>query len=173
MKVSYLIRKSPLGLVLVAHTDDGLCSVMLGDEEGSLEAELRGRFPRAEIVHEPRSETGSEYAEQVLSQISSQAPQLMPRLASGGTAFQQAVWDALREIPAGSTASYTDLARRIGRPRSVRAVAGACAANRIAIVIPCHRAVRSNGDLSGYRWGVERKRALLALEGARLTAASR
>jgi AraC family transcriptional regulator of adaptative response/methylated-DNA-[protein]-cysteine methyltransferase len=125
--------------------------------------DLQGRFPEAHLV-----ETAvTDVHKKVVEFVEAPSAALDVRLDAHGTDFQRRVWRALREIPAGATASYLDIANRIGSPKSVRAVAQACAANPIAVVIPCHRVVRTDGGLSGYRWGVERKRALLAREGAR------
>jgi AraC family transcriptional regulator of adaptative response/methylated-DNA-[protein]-cysteine methyltransferase len=137
----------------------------MGDDPGALARDLQDRFPHAELIG------GDADFEALVAKVVGfvEAPSLgldLP-LDVRGTAFQQRVWQALREIPAGSTASYADIAKRIGAPKSVRAVAQACAANAIAVGIPCHRVVRINGALSGYRWGVARKRALLERETAR------
>jgi AraC family transcriptional regulator of adaptative response/methylated-DNA-[protein]-cysteine methyltransferase len=150
-----------LGWVLAAATDRGLCAIDLGDEPATLEAELRSRFPRAQIVHDPGFAGAMQ---EIVGFLDAPERGLSLPLDIQGTAFQRRVWAALREIPAGSTLSYTEVAERIGAPAAVRAVAGACAANKLAVAIPCHRVVRQNGDLSGYRWGVERKRRLLARE---------
>lgn len=150
-----------LGWVLVAATPRGLCAIDLGDEPAILEAELRRRFPHAHLSHDADF---AEWVQQVVDFLDAPARGLALPLDIQGTAFQRRVWAALREIPAGSTLSYSQVAERIGAPTSVRAVAGACAANTLAVAIPCHRVVRQDGDLSGYRWGVERKRRLLARE---------
>jgi AraC family transcriptional regulator of adaptative response/methylated-DNA-[protein]-cysteine methyltransferase len=135
----------------------------MGDDPDALARDLQDRFPRATLIG------GDQAFEQVVASVVGfvEAPRLgldLP-LDVRGTAFQQRVWQALREIPAGRTASYTEIAERIGAPTAVRAVAQACAANALAVAIPCHRVVRTDGNLSGYRWGVERKRALLDKEG--------
>ncbi len=150
-----------LGWVLVAATSRGLCAIDLGDDLDALEAGLRTRFPHARLVHDPDF---ADWVQQVVDFLDAPAKGLALPLDIQGTAFQRRVWAALREIPAGSTLSYSQVAERIGAPTAVRAVAGACAANTLAVAIPCHRVVRRNGDLSGYRWGVERKRRLLARE---------
>jgi AraC family transcriptional regulator of adaptative response/methylated-DNA-[protein]-cysteine methyltransferase len=139
-----------------------VCAIFLGDDPDVLVQNLQDRFPRATLIG------GDAEFEQLVAQVVGlvEAPGVgfdLP-LDVRGTAFQQRVWQALREIPAGSTVSYTDIARRIGAPKSVRAVAQACGANPLAVAIPCHRVVRNDGGLSGYRWGVERKRALLQRE---------
>jgi AraC family transcriptional regulator of adaptative response/methylated-DNA-[protein]-cysteine methyltransferase len=139
-----------------------VCAISLGDDPEILVRDLRDRFPRAEPTG------GDSEFEQILAQVADfiEAPALGLNLPLDirGTAFQRRVWQALRETPVGATVSYTELARRIGRPSSVRAVAGACAANTLAVAIPCHRAVRNDGALSGYRWGVQRKAELLRRE---------
>ncbi len=151
-----------LGKVLVAATENGICAILLGDDNKALVDDLRARFPRTELTEE-RTELEPALA-QAARVIESPELGIEVPLDVCGTAFQRRVWRALREIPSGKTASYMDIATRIGSPKSVRAVARACASNPIAVAIPCHRVVRSDGDLSGYRWGVERKQALLARE---------
>jgi AraC family transcriptional regulator of adaptative response/methylated-DNA-[protein]-cysteine methyltransferase len=134
----------------------------LGDDPGSLVQELRQRFPKAErIDDDPDFE---QLVAKVVRLIEAPAENFGLPLDLLGTPFQRRVWQALREIPAGNTVSYSELARRLGVPKSVRAVAGACAANRLAVAVPCHRAIRSDGTLSGYRWGMERKIELLKRE---------
>jgi len=160
----FAIGECSLGAILVAATDKGVCAILLGDDADTLVRDLEDRFPKAQLIG------GDGDFEQLVAKIAGlvEAPQLgldLP-LDVRGTAFQQRVWQALREIPAGETASYTDVAKRIGSPKAVRAVARACASNAIAVAIPCHRVVRSDGGLSGYRWGVERKRSLLDREAA-------
>ena len=162
-QIRFAIGQCTLGAILVAQSARGLCAILLGDDPGELLGDLERRFPRAELIG------GDSEFERLVAQVVGfvEAPRLgldLP-LDLRGTAFQQRVWQALRTIPPGSTVSYAELAERIGAPRAVRAVAGACAANALAVAIPCHRVVRSDGGLSGYRWGVERKRALLAREG--------
>jgi AraC family transcriptional regulator of adaptative response/methylated-DNA-[protein]-cysteine methyltransferase len=161
-EIRFATGESSLGSVLVARSERGVCAILLGDDPEALGYELQERFPRATLIG------GGPEVEALVSEVVSfvDAPGLgldLP-LDVRGTAFQHRVWQALREIPAGSTASYTDIASRIGSPTSVRAVAQACAANALAVAIPCHRVVRTDGGLSGYRWGVERKRALLERE---------
>ncbi|MCW3480314.1 bifunctional DNA-binding transcriptional regulator/O6-methylguanine-DNA methyltransferase Ada [Neisseriaceae bacterium JH1-16] len=160
--IRFAIGQCSLGAILVAQSERGVCAILLGDDPELLIRDLQDRFPRAELLG------GDTDFEQLVAQVVGfvEAPALglaLP-LDVRGTAFQQRVWQALREIPAGETASYTDIAQRIGSPRAVRAVAQACAANALAVAIPCHRVVRTDGALSGYRWGVERKRALLDRE---------
>ncbi len=160
--IRFAIGESCFGSILVAQSERGICAILLGDDPGQLARELQDRFPRATLIG------GDHSFEQHVAKVVGfvQAPSLgldLP-LDIRGTAFQQRVWQALREIPCGCTASYTAIAVKIGLPKSVRAVAQACAANTLAVAIPCHRVVRSDGQLSGYRWGVERKRALLSRE---------
>ena len=163
-EIRFAVRECSLGSVLVASSDRGVCAILLGDDPAALRRELRDRFPQARL-------TGGDAAfGRMVANVAGfvEAPRrgLDLPLDLQGTAFQQRVWQALREIPAGRTASYADIARRIGAPKAVRAVAQACAANAIAVAIPCHRVVRNDGAFSGYRWGVERKRALLKREAA-------
>lgn len=160
----FAIGQCSLGAILVAQSDKGICAILLGDDADDLARDLQERFPKATLVG------GDRKFEKRVAQVVGfvEAPKLgldLP-LDIRGTAFQQRVWKALQKIPAGKTASYAEIAKRIGSPSSTRAVAGACAANAIAVAIPCHRVVRTDGGLSGYRWGVERKRALLESEAA-------
>jgi AraC family transcriptional regulator, regulatory protein of adaptative response / methylated-DNA-[protein]-cysteine methyltransferase len=162
-EIRFAIGECSLGSILVAKSEHGICAILLGDDPDALARDLQDRFPRATLIG------GDAEFEQLVARVVGfvEAPGLgldLP-LDVRGTAFQQRVWQALREIPAGSTASYTDIAGRIGSPTLARAVAQACAANALAVAIPCHRVVRNDGALSGYRWGVERKRALLQREG--------
>lgn len=161
-RIAFAIAQCSLGALLVARSQRGLCAIALGDDPDALLRELQDRFPRAELVG------GDAAFEQLVAQVVGliEAPRLgldLP-LDIRGTAFQQRVWDALRKVPAGQTVSYAEIAARIGSPRAVRAVAQACAANVLAVAIPCHRVVRSDGGVSGYRWGVARKQALLERE---------
>jgi AraC family transcriptional regulator, regulatory protein of adaptative response / methylated-DNA-[protein]-cysteine methyltransferase len=160
--IRFAFIDSWLGCVLVATTPKGICAILMGERHEALMDELRGRFPCAEPV--PADADLEHLLARVMSLI--QTPEHPPDLALDirGTAFQRRVWQALTRIPAGSTISYAQLALQIGAPKAVRAVASACAANPLAVAIPCHRAVRSDGSLSSYRWGVERKRALLKKE---------
>lgn len=160
--IHFDIGSSSLGRVLVATTDKGLCAILLGDSPQTVTRELRERFPQTPLTQEP--ERLARALAQVIDLVEGRRAALDLPLDPAGTEFQQRVWHALRKIPAGSTASYTDIARRIDAPTSFRAVAQACGANPLALVIPCHRVVRSDGGLSGYRWGVARKRALLENE---------
>ena len=160
--IRFAVGDCSLGAILVAATDKGVCAILLGDDPEALVRELQDRFPSAEL------DAGDADFDQLVAVVIGfvEAPALgldLP-LDVRGTAFQQRVWQALREIPAGSTVSYAEIAQRIGSPRALRAVAQACASNPLAVAIPCHRVVRRDGALSGYRWGVERKRALLDRE---------
>jgi AraC family transcriptional regulator of adaptative response/methylated-DNA-[protein]-cysteine methyltransferase len=160
--IKFAVGECSLGSILVAASNKGVCAISFGDEPDALVRDLQDRFPRARLIG------GDADFEQLVAKIVGfvEAPKIgldLP-LDVRGTAFQHRVWAALREIPPGSTASYAEMAERIGEPKAVRAVAGACAANKIAVAIPCHRVVRIDGALSGYRWGVERKRILLDRE---------
>lgn len=160
--IRFAVGECSLGSILVAQSGLGICAIFLGDDPNSLVRELQDQFPKVNLIG---GDAGFErLVAKVVGFIEAPALGLDLPLDVRGTAFQQRVWQALRNIPAGSTASYTDVAKRIGSPNSVRAVAQACRANAMAVAIPCHRVVRSDGALSGYRWGVERKRALLAKE---------
>lgn len=159
----FAVAQCSLGAILVASSDKGVASILLGDDPEALVHDLQDRFPRAELVG---ADAGyEELVAKVVGFVEAPAMGLDLPLDVRGTAFQQRVWQALREIPAGETATYAEVARRIGSPTATRAVAGACAANPIAIAIPCHRVIRNDGALSGYRWGVERKRRLIEMEG--------
>lgn len=160
--IHYACAQSVQGLVLVAQSAQGLCAVLLGAAQAPLLAELESIFPKAEL-RAAQAEM-KEAVAAVLALLEQPARGLDLPLDLRGTAFQLRVWQALRQIPAGSRLSYSELAARIGSPKAVRAVAGACAANKLAVVVPCHRITRSDGDLSGYRWGQARKRALLDAE---------
>ena len=160
----YHVTHTAIGCVLVAATDKGICAVRFGDSMGALKAELRQEFPAARL--EAAAGTLGSWVEGVLRHVNGRAPRPELPLDVRATAFQRLVWEHLRAIPKGSTRTYSDVARAIGRPRAVRAVAHACATNPVAVVVPCHRVVRRDGDLAGYRWGIERKRWLLEREGA-------
>jgi AraC family transcriptional regulator of adaptative response/methylated-DNA-[protein]-cysteine methyltransferase len=161
-EIRFAIGECSLGSFLVAQSKRGICAILLGDDPDRLARDLQDRFPGANLIE------GSDELEQLVCKIAG----LVEAPASGldvpldvrGTAFQERVWQALRAVPPGETASYTDIANRIGLPGSAKEVAEACAANALAVAIPCHRVVRKNGALSGYRWGVNRKRALLKKE---------
>lgn len=165
VRIKYAIGNCSLGCILVAATEKGVCAVALHDDAEVLVRELRGMFPHAEI-----SPGGNDFAK-LIAAVSSLAenPERSMELPLDiqGTAFQIRVWQKLREIPLGETRSYAEIAKQLGLPAATRAVAGACAANRIALAIPCHRVVRSDGGLSGYRWGPDRKAKLLAAEGVK------
>jgi AraC family transcriptional regulator of adaptative response/methylated-DNA-[protein]-cysteine methyltransferase len=163
-RIGYATAACPLGRLLVAATERGLCSVLLGDSDSELVAQLRAQFPQAEIRPNPQLRP---MLRQVLTQFAPHPAALDLPLDLRATAFQMRVWEALRRIPRGETRSYAQLARSVGNPKAVRAVAGACSANKIAVVIPCHRVIGSDGSLTGYRWGVTRKKKLLQLEGAK------
>jgi AraC family transcriptional regulator of adaptative response/methylated-DNA-[protein]-cysteine methyltransferase len=160
--IRYTIGKSSLGLTLIAASEKGICAIFFGDEPEGLREDLQATFPRAVIVGADKS--FEKLTAKVLAFVDDPAKDLDLPLDVRGTAFQHRVWDALRRIPIGSTMSYAGLAKEIGAPKAVRAVARACATNPVAVAIPCHRVVGSNGSLTGYRGGVERKRALLAKE---------
>lgn len=160
--VRFAVGDCSLGAVLVAATEKGVCAILLGDDPEGLVRDLQDRFAQAELVGADADFEAT--VARVVGLIDTPNCSLDLPLDVRGTAFQQQVWDALRRIPVGRTASYLDIATAIGRPSAVRAVAQACGANALAVAIPCHRVVRSDGDLSGYRWGVERKRELLKRE---------
>ncbi|MBI2995079.1 MAG: bifunctional DNA-binding transcriptional regulator/O6-methylguanine-DNA methyltransferase Ada [Gammaproteobacteria bacterium] len=162
VEIRFAIGECSLGSILVAQSRRGVCAILLGDDPEKLARDLQDMFPRARLVGSDRG--FEKLVAQVVGFIEAPGVGLGLPLDVRGTAFQQRVWQALRKIPAGKTASYSEIARRIGTPKSVRAVAQACAANKLAVAIPCHRVVRNDGALSGYRWGVERKRALLDRE---------
>jgi len=160
--IRFAVGQSSLGAILVAQSQRGICAILLGDDPDKLVRDLQDQFPKAEIIG-----CDGEF-EQLIAQVVGfvEAPSMGLHLPLDvqGTAFQERVWRALREIPPGTTVSYTEIAERIGSPRAVRAVAQACATNHIAVAIPCHRVVRRDGELAGYRWGVDRKRELLRRE---------
>lgn len=162
--IHFAVGEASLGSILVASSDKGVVAILLGDDPNALLQNLQDRFPNARLIG------GNKDYEDLIAKIVGfiEAPALGLNLPLDirGTAFQRRVWEALRKIPMGETASYSEIAARIGSPSSARAVAGACAANTIALAIPCHRVVRSDGGLSGYAWGVERKRALIEHEAA-------
>jgi AraC family transcriptional regulator, regulatory protein of adaptative response / methylated-DNA-[protein]-cysteine methyltransferase len=162
--IRFALGECSLGTILVAATDKGVCAILFGDEPEALIRDLQDRFPKAELIG---GDAGfEELVATVVGFVEAPGLGLDLPLDMRGTAFQHRVWQALCAVPAGATVSYAEIARRIGAPKAVRAVAQACAANEIAVAIPCHRVVRSDGALSGYRWGVERKRALLDREKA-------
>jgi AraC family transcriptional regulator of adaptative response/methylated-DNA-[protein]-cysteine methyltransferase len=161
-EIRFAVGETSLGAILVASSQKGVAAILLGDDPGELIRDLQDRFPKAKLIGADRD------YEALVARIVGLVE--MPKLGLDlpldvrGTAFQQRVWQALREIPVGRTVSYAEIASRIGAPKAVRAVAGACARNNLAVVIPCHRVVKNDGAISGYAWGVERKRALLDRE---------
>ncbi len=161
-RIRFAVGECSLGAILVAQSDLGICAILLGYDPNALLQDLQQRFAKAQLV--PGDADYMQLVARVAGFVDNPAQGGDLPLDIRGTAFQQRVWLALRDIPPGETLSYAQLAQRIGSPRAVRAVAGACAANALAVVIPCHRVVRSDGGLSGYRWGIERKRALLDSE---------
>jgi AraC family transcriptional regulator of adaptative response/methylated-DNA-[protein]-cysteine methyltransferase len=160
--IRFAVGQCSLGAILVAQSNRGVCAILLGDDPDALVHDLQDKFPRANLIGADHD--FEQLIAKVVGFIEAPAIGLDLPLDLRGTAFQQRVWMALREIPVGSTASYAEIAQRIGAPKSFRAVAQACGANSLAVAIPCHRVVRSDGNLSGYRWGVERKRQLLERE---------
>ena len=162
LSIGYTVTRSPLGSLLVAATARGVAAVSLGDSEAVLESALRAEYPEAEIR---RDDAGLQrWLSLVLDHIAGTAPRTDLPLDVQATAFQHRVWQELRAIPRGQTRSYSEVARRLGSPTAARAVARACASNRVALIVPCHRVVEAGGGVGGYRWGVDRKRALLAGE---------
>lgn len=164
MNIAYTILPCSLGRVLVAATGRGISAVYLGDSSAALEKALGREYPHAEIRRD--SNGMSKWVSGVLARLRGSEPHAELPLDVHATAFQRRVWEELRRIPRGSTRTYTEVARAIGKPRAIRAVARACATNPVSIVVPCHRVIRGDGSLAGYRWGLERKRALLASESA-------
>jgi AraC family transcriptional regulator of adaptative response/methylated-DNA-[protein]-cysteine methyltransferase len=160
--IRFALGDCSLGAILVAASDRGVCAILLGDDPDTLARDLQDRFPRAHLIGDDAAFEA--LVATVVGFVEAPGLGLDLPLDVRGTAFQQRVWQALRDIPAGDTASYAEIAHRIGAPKAVRAVGQACAANALAVAIPCHRVVRSDGGLSGYRWGVARQRALLAQE---------
>jgi AraC family transcriptional regulator of adaptative response/methylated-DNA-[protein]-cysteine methyltransferase len=161
-EIRFAVGQCALGSILVAATAQGICAISLGDDPDALVRELQDRFPQAQLHGGDRD--FEHWMAKVVAFVEAPGSGLDLPLDVRGTAFQQRVWQALQKIPAGSTASYTEIAERIGAPTAARAVARACALNTIAVAIPCHRVVRTDGSLSGYRWGVARKRSLLERE---------
>ncbi len=166
--IRFALNECSLGAILVAATRQGICVIELGDASEPLMEGLRARFPKAEIA--PGDAVFHELAARVIAFVEKPAPASGLPLDVRGTPFQREIWEILRDIPPGKTMSYAEVAAKAGRPEAVRAVARACASNALAVVIPCHRVVRTGGALSGYRWGVERKAKLLAREGSTLPA---
>ena len=174
MQIHYTIAGSPLGRLLVGATDRGISALYLGESDGALRAALRKEYPSADLIldgegHGAKGHGGSgslgEWVSKILAHLRGQEPHLDLPTDVQATAFQRRVWEELRKIPYGATKTYTEVARAIGRPAAIRAVARACATNPVSVVVPCHRVVRQDGNLAGYRWGISRKRALLEKEG--------
>jgi len=162
--IRFVTVATPLGWALVAATERGICMTALGDDRDGLAVALQQRFPLAQVIAEDAGL--KDWADRIVRFITAPEQNLDLPLDIRGTAFQARVWRALQKIPLGKTASYTEIAEALGQPKAVRAVAQACAANKLALIVPCHRVVRSDGELGGYRWGIERKRALLDRERA-------
>lgn len=162
LAVRYALADCELGRCLVAESERGICAILLGDDDATLISELQQMFPAADNA--PADLMFQQHVREVIASLNQRDTPLTLPLDIRGTAFQQQVWQALRTIPCGETVSYQQLANAIGKPKAVRAVASACAANKLAIIIPCHRVVRGDGTLSGYRWGVSRKAQLLRRE---------
>jgi AraC family transcriptional regulator, regulatory protein of adaptative response / methylated-DNA-[protein]-cysteine methyltransferase len=167
MQIHYTIVDSPLGRLLVAATDRGISALYLGEKDAALEGALQKEYPHAEI---DSSSSGSknlkEWVSRILAHLRGKEPHLDLPTDVQATAFRRRVWEELKRIPYGATRTYSEVARAIGRPRAIRAVARACATNPVSVVVPCHRVVRADGNLAGYRWGLDRKRALLEQESA-------
>jgi AraC family transcriptional regulator of adaptative response/methylated-DNA-[protein]-cysteine methyltransferase len=164
MKIHYTIVSSPLGRLLVGATDRGISALYLGKEDGPLEGSLRKEYPRAQIQRDRNGLEG--WVGKILEHLRGREPNLDLPTDVQATAFQRRVWEELRKIPYGTTRTYSQVARAIGKPKAIRAVARACATNPVSVVVPCHRVVREDGNLAGYRWGLERKLALLQQESA-------
>lgn len=170
LQIWYTITDSPLGRMLVATTERGVCGISLSDQDDDLTDFIAQEYPEANLVYDDTEL--SEYVQEILAHLSGQRPHLDLPIDIQVTAFQRLVLDALQKIPYGETRSYSDIAESIGKPTSIRAVANACGANPVPLVIPCHRVTRKNGVSGGYRWGTERKEALLHLEQEYSTKAS-
>jgi AraC family transcriptional regulator, regulatory protein of adaptative response / methylated-DNA-[protein]-cysteine methyltransferase len=164
MKIGYTIAKSPLGKVLVAATERGVSAVYLGDAENAMISELHEEYPRAEIT--PATDSFRRWVSEIVQRIEGKQPRMELPLDLQATAFQRRVWQELQRIPRGRTRTYSQVARSLGRPKAMRAVARACATNPVSVVVPCHRVIREDGALAGYRWGLSRKEQLLAQERA-------
>jgi AraC family transcriptional regulator of adaptative response/methylated-DNA-[protein]-cysteine methyltransferase len=163
--IHFISGTSSLGVLLLAFSADGLCALLIGDDLAMLERDLSQRFPGQQA---PQRDEGLMPAlEQTLRHLEDPRTTLDLPLDLTGSVFQRRVWDALRQIPVGETASYLDIARQLGQPTAFRAVANACGANPLAVIVPCHRVLRQDGSLGGYRWGLERKRQLLDREAQR------
>jgi len=164
MKIGYAIAKSSLGKILVGATERGISAVYLGDADAKLLEELRDEYPQAEIS--AAGDSFERWVKEIVQRVEGNPPRLELPLDLQATAFQRRVWQELQRIPRGSTRTYTQVARALGSPKAVRAVARACATNPVSIVVPCHRVIREDGSLAGYRWGLSRKEQLLAQERA-------
>jgi len=164
MKMEYAMANCALGKVLVAATDRGVSAIYLGDEENVLISELKNEYPKAEIAqtHDGRRE----WVKEIIERIAGKAARVEIPMDLQATAFQRRVWQELQRIPQGKTRTYSQVARAIGQPKAIRAVARACATNPVSIVVPCHRVIRGDGNLAGYRWGLSRKEKLLQQEQA-------
>jgi AraC family transcriptional regulator of adaptative response/methylated-DNA-[protein]-cysteine methyltransferase len=163
MIINWTITDCDLGRLLVAKTENGVCGVKFGEEDEELLADLQSEYEQAEMVRD--DEDLKDYVEAILAHLEGNRPKLELPIDVQATAFQMRVWETLRKIPYGETLSYSEVAERLGNKKAVRAVAGACAKNRVALIIPCHRVIGRNGEMSGYRWGSERKKKLLEKEG--------
>jgi AraC family transcriptional regulator of adaptative response/methylated-DNA-[protein]-cysteine methyltransferase len=161
MQIGYTVANTSLGKVLVAGTERGVSAVYLGENEKALADALRKEYPRAEIL---RAEGNNSWLQEIVNRVEGYAPSLDLPLDVQATAFQRRVWQELQKIPRGATRTYTQVAKSLGQPHSVRAVARACATNPVSIVVPCHRVIRKDGALAGYRWGLSRKEKLLQRE---------
>jgi AraC family transcriptional regulator of adaptative response/methylated-DNA-[protein]-cysteine methyltransferase len=165
-EIGFAIAPSPLGRLLAAATPKGVCFVGIGEDARALESELRGEFPKAAAIRRDEGRLGSAMAT-ILAYLEGSQPHIDLPVDIRATAFQRRVWEELRRIPYGETRSYGEIAEAVGAPRAVRAVGRACATNPVALIVPCHRVVREDGSLSGYRWGLARKQSLLEREGDR------
>lgn len=173
MRIEYAIVDSPMGRLLAGGTTRGISALYLGQSDAQLEAALCKEYPRAELVREAAGTRNlREWLEKILAHLRGHEPHLDLPTDVQATAFQRRVWEELRRIPYGSTRTYSEIASKIGQPSAVRAVARACATNPVSVVVPCHRVVREDGNLAGYRWGVERKRMLLEHESAHMAKSS-
>ena len=161
MQIRYTVANTSLGKVLVGATERGVSAVYLGESGKTLVEELRKEYAQAEIV---RAAASNNWLSEILRRVEGDAPSVELPLDVQATAFQRRVWQELQKIPRGATRTYTQVARALGKPRAVRAVARACATNPVSIVVPCHRVIRSDGNLAGYRWGLQRKQKLLERE---------
>ena len=166
MHIEYSITKTSLGHVLVGATERGISAIYLGENDKQLVAELRAEYSKADVSR--NSEGNAAWVKEIIKRIEGEAPSVELPLDVQATAFQRRVWQELQKIPLGTTRTYRQVARALGKPNSVRAVARACATNPVSIVVPCHRVIRTDGQLAGYRWGLKRKQELLEREGSQL-----